>query len=703
MARWNARTLPVLVAAALVLSGTVRPAQADENLPTLQEVLGPLPGPPTVLVDESGHKVGEIWGRKHLHVTRLAEIPRHLRQALIDTEDPSFYGNPGFDPRGIARAIFKNLMAGKTREGGSTLTQQLAKALLGDRSRTINRKVKEAWLTLQLEQQFTKDAILERYLNEVYWGHGAYGVGAAAEVYFDRPVGQITLGQAALLVAMLKGPAAYDPYDDRKLKAAIARQAYVLDRLVAQNHLRKVEADRAAHRTEIAQLEAKVAARKTSRVRADARIRRYLGLADRSRKPGPWFKRRVADVLTARHGARLVQEGGLTVKVTMDPAVQEAAEAAAERAILRDGKRFRFRQTAIVVVEPGSGKVRALVGGVGATEYDRTMAKLQPGSSFKSFVYLTAFAQGRTPEDPVVDKAIRFPAGPGRWYEPKNDNGKFSGNTTLRVALEHSINAVAVGLLAETGISPVVETARKFGIVSPLSPDLTLALGSSAVSPLEMATAYAGFANDGLWTQPVIYTEVRAPDGRVLERPAPRQTKVFDSAPVRTLVNVLEGVITRGTAAGNGIGRPAAGKTGTSNDFRDAWFVGFTPQLCTAVWVGNDDRQSMRSGAFGGRVAAKIWHDVMIPAHKGKPITSFQPPPAPPVPLGPATPSAPASPSTGSPAWWPFGKPATYESTGSPLPSAPVHPPGSAKPRPAAIQPRPTAPIQPQPTAPIQP
>lgn len=660
-------------------------ARADDNLPTLQQVLGPLPGPPTVLVDESGRTVGEIWGRKHLHVTRLAEIPRHLRQALIDTEDPSFYGNPGFDPRGIARALFKNLLAGRAREGGSTLTQQLAKALLGDRSRTLDRKVKEAWLTLQLEQQFTKDAILERYLNEVYWGHGAYGVGAAAEVYFDRPVGRLTLGQAALLVAMLKGPAAYDPLDDRTLQAALARTNYVLGRMVEQGHLSRAEAENAAHRKEIERMEARVASGKLSRAQANARIRSRLGLVGPRRRSGLWFRRRVAEVLMARHGAKLVQEGGLIVKVTMDPVIQEAAEKAAERGLGRDGKRYGFSQAAIVAVEPGSGKVRALVGGVGNTEYDRTMARLQPGSSFKPFVYLTAFARGRTPEDPVVDRPVRFPAGPGRWYSPRNDDGKFRGETTLRTALEHSINAVAVALLAETGIAPVIETARKFGIVSPLSPDLTLALGSSAVSPLELATAYAGFANDGIWTQPVIYTEVVAPDGRVLERPVARQTRAFDPVPVRTLVSVLEGVLTRGTAAGNGIGRPAAGKTGTTDDFRDAWFVGFTPQLCTAVWVGNDDRRPMRSGAFGGRIAARIWHDVMIPAHRGKAIVAFQPAPSPtpsavpPAGEGPASgipgtrseetePGGQPVPSGGRPDGWLPGRPATHDATGGARP-----------------------------------
>ncbi len=641
-----------LVLAILFVGLAGQASRADDNLPTLQEVLGPLPGPPGVLIDEAGKRVGEIWGRKHVHVTRLRDIPKPLRQALIDTEDPSFYGNPGFDPRGIARALFKNLMAGKAKEGGSTLTQQLAKTLLGDRSRTINRKVKEAWLTVQLERQFTKDAILERYLNEVYWGHGAYGVAAAAEVYFDRPLAQLSLGQSALLVALLKGPSAYDPFDDKRVRSAAERQAYVLDRMVAQQHLSQAEADKASHRLELSQLDIRLSRKKTSPAWAAARVRRYLGVATRTR-PGLWFKRRVAEILSARHGARAVQEGGLTVRVTMDPIIQQAAEEAAARGIARDGKRYGFSQVAIVVVEPGTGKVKALVGGVGNTEYDRTMARLQPGSSFKPFVYLTAFAGGRTPEDPVVDKPVRYPAGAGRFYEPKNDDNKFRGPTTLRVALEHSINAVAVELLSEVGIGPVVDTARRAGLVSPLAADLTLALGSSAVTPLEMATAYASFANDGVWTQPVIYSEVAGPSGQILEHPVPRQTKAFEPEPVRTLVSVLQGVVERGTAAGNGIGRPSAGKTGTTDRFRDAWFVGFTPQLVTAVWVGNDDRKPMRQGAFGGRIAAKIWKDVMIPAHKGKAIARFPAPPQ-------ASPSLPASLSSpASDSWWPFGRDAT--------------------------------------------
>jgi penicillin-binding protein 1A len=634
------------------------PAAADEKLPTLQEVLGPLPGPPSVLIDEGGKRVGEIWGAKHVHVAPLRDVPPSLRQALIDTEDPSFYGNAGFDPRGIARALFKNLLAGKAKEGGSTLSQQLAKTLLGDRSRTLNRKVKEAWLTVQLEQQFTKLAILERYLNEVYWGHGAYGVAAASEVYFDKPVGQLSLTQAALLVAMLKGPSAYDPFDDESLRATVDRAGYVLDRMVENGHLRKPDADRAALRGDLALIDQKVASRRYSPARAATRIRRLLGMAPKEGKPGRWFKKRVSDVLIARHGAKAVQEGGLTVRVTMDSAIQKAAEEAAARGIAQNGRRYGFSQVAIVAVEPGSGKVRALVGGVGKTEYDRTMARLQPGSSFKPFVYLTAFAQGRSPEDHVQDKAVRFPAGPGRWYEPKNFDHKHRGDTTLRVALEQSINSVAVALLADVGIGPVVDTARRFGLVSPINPDLTLALGSSGMTPLEMATAYAGFANDGVWTQPVIYADVTGANGQALERPVPRQTRVFEPEPVRMLVSVMQGVIDRGTAHGNGIGRPAAGKTATTDRLQDAWFIGFTPQLCVAVWVGNDDRKPMRQGASGGRVAAHIWKDVMIAAHAGKPIVAFTPPLPPLPPAASASPVLSQAPSTSSPD---FGRPAEYD------------------------------------------
>ncbi|MBU6428444.1 MAG: transglycosylase domain-containing protein [Cyanobacteria bacterium REEB65] len=641
------------------------PATA-QDMPRLSDLLKPLPAPHplTMLFDEAGQRVGEIHPDHNQQTVLLREIPDLLQDALIDTEDPRFRQEGAFDLRGIGRALFHDFEAHKAKEGASTLTQQLARTLLNDREKTLSRKVKEAWVALQLEQQYSKDAILTLYFNEIYWGHGAYGVGAAADRYFERSPAELTLGQMAVLAALVRGPGFYDPYSDKGVVRLVQRQEYVLDRMVAAGHITQQQADLASHREAAIHVLERLAARKMSPDWAAQRLRSYLGIVE-PQSWARWFDNRARQEVERQltrydpqghllvDGAQAVLDDSLKISVTMDPAIQQVAEAAAERGLVRDGRRWGFSQVAIVCIEPATGKVRALVGGLGNTSFDRTLARLQTGSAFKPFVYLAAFERGRTPDDIVDDVQARYPAGPGRWYIPHNDDHRFHGPVSLRVALEQSINSVAVALTAQIGLQPIIELARSFGIVSPLNHDLTLPLGTSAITPLELCSAYAGLANDGVWIPPSIFTQVAAPNGAILERPVPLARRAADSAAVRTLVSVLQTVLgPGGTAAGEGIGRPAAGKTGTTSDFRDAWFVGFTPQLCTAVWVGNDDRKPMRNGAFGGILAARIWHDVMVGALKGKPVVPFAAPPTP------------------APNWWPlFGTPSA--SAGPLLPASP--------------------------------
>lgn len=610
----SALTGVVATMAMLVLA---RPGLAAD---TLADLLRPFPGPPSILRDRAGRVFGEIRGERHQHAVALADVPESLRQALIDTEDPGFYGNVGFDPKGLARAMFKNLLAGEAREGGSTLTQQLAKTLIQDRRKTLDRKLREAMVTVQLTRGMTKDQILERYLNEVWWGRGAYGVAAAAEVYFGKPASRLDPGQGAVLVAMLKGPSQYDPFSDDGLDRLIDRQRFVLGRMVDAGHLKADRLDREARTRQVARWRA-------GEIDGHG-LRRHLGIKRSPRDDHGWFRRRLQSVLEARLGPARVQEGGLVVQTTLDARLQELAVAAAEEAVRTDGARMGFGQVAMAAVEPGTGHVLALVGGVGATDYDRTMANLQPGSCMKPFVYLAAFASGRTPEDVVVDAAARYPAGNGRWYQPRNDDGRIYGALTLRAALEQSVNTVAVRTYAEVGRQPVEAILKAAGMRGPHPRDLTLALGSGATNPIELAAAYAAFANKGQWVQPQLH--VRVVGGGLDERPAPRRAEVAPPHAVSRLVSVLSGVLERGTAKGQGIGRPAAGKTGTTSAFRDAWFVGFTPQVSLAVWVGNDDRAPMKDGAFGGRVAARIWRKVMKDWHSGLPVRNFleaSPPP----------------------------------------------------------------------------
>lgn len=607
----------MLPAVALALAlGQPWPAVAADQL---EDLLRPYPGPPAVLRDRHGVVFGELRGDRHQHAVALADVPDSLRQALIATEDPGFYGNVGFDPRGLARALFRNLLAGKAREGGSTLTQQLAKTLIQDRRKTLDRKWREAVVTLQLTQRLTKDQILERYLNEVWWGRGTHGVAAAAEVYFGKAITRLDAGQGALLVAMLKGPSQYDPFTDEGLRRLVERQKYVLARMVEAGYLPEGKVEREARQKVVEAWRAGKA--------SVARVRAAMGFRSSPRDEYAWFRRRLQGLLEARHGEDRVQQGALSVQTTLDTRLQELAVAAAEEAVRTEGKKMGFRQVAIAAIEPGTGYVRALVGGVGATDYDRTMARLQLGSCMKPFIYLAAFAAGKSPEDVVVDAAARYPAGEGRWYQPRNDDGRIYGAVTLRAALEQSLNTVAVRLYAEIGREPVSAILQAAGMRGPHPRDLTLALGSGITHPVEIAAAYAAFANQGQWVQPVLHTQVRG--GGVDERPVPRKVKVAEPWHVSHLVSVLSGVLERGTAKGRGIGRPAAGKTGTTSAFRDAWFVGFTPQLCLAVWVGNDDRRPMREGAFGGRVAAGIWRKVMSAWHQGLPVKAFPmvPPP----------------------------------------------------------------------------
>ncbi len=645
-----ARLAPLLLAASLA----VAPAARADDMPQLQEVLKPLPAPhpPTTVFDEADQKVGELLPAHDQRTVLLPGIPVLMRKALIDTEDPRFYQEGAFDIRGIGRAILADILAGRAKEGASTLTQQLARTLLNDRAKTLSRKVKEAWIAMQLEQRYSKDAILTLYFNDIYWGHGAYGIGAASDRYFDRSPSALDLGQMAVLAALVRGPGYYDPFNDHGVFRLAERQEYVLDRMVDAGDITRFEADAASHRNSVLRILQGVATHRFSRGFAAGRLRELLGIV----RPDPsyrWFFNRVADEaalqLTRRDASgRIVQDGrqvldgaGLSITVTMDPAMQQAAEEAAERGLARDGRRYGFSQVAIVAIDPSTGQVRALVGGLGATQYDRTVARLQTGSAFKPFVYLTAFEHGFAPDDIVDDEPARYPAGPGRWYVPHNDDYRFHGKVTLRTALIQSFNTVAVALEAKVGIDPIIRTARALGISSPLNRDLTLTLGSSGITPLEMCSAYAALANDGVWIQPSIFTRITGPGGQLLDAPVPQQRRAADVQPVRELVSVMQGVLgPGGTAGSDGIWRPAAGKTGTSNDFRDAWFVGFTPQLCAAVWVGNDDRHPMKDGAFGGTLAGRIWHDFMVAALKGKPVVPFAPPTTPtPAPLWPWLPA----------------------------------------------------------------
>ncbi len=573
----------------------------------------------TEIYDTRGKLITVVRGKQRRIHMPLHAIPEVTREAVIAIEDSRFYDHGGIDIRSLGRALWTDIKAGAKVQGGSTITQQLVKNKYLNSDKTLQRKLDEAVLAMELERKYSKDQILEMYLNEVYWGHGAYGIEAAAQTYFGHSARTLNLQESALLAALLKAPEAYSPYRNRE--KALARQRVVLSRMAELGYVSKAEADRAK--------------------------RARLNLPG---QPGRWnkaayFTSYLVNQLKNRYGEDAVLHGDLKVQTTIDLATQELAEKLVSDLVQRYGKRFRFDQASLVAINPQTGGIVAMVGGEDfrKSEYNRAvLAQRQPGSTFKPFVYLTAFAQGLSPELKMSDAPVTYSVF-GKPYTPRNYRGEKDGTITLRRALELSNNVITVKLLNQVGPAAVIETARRAGITSPLQPTLSLGLGSYEVTPLELASAYGVFAANGVRNEPVAYWNLRDGHGRMLEQWRPNPQRVIDEAPVRVLNDVLRGVVTRGTGTAANPSRPAAGKTGTTTDSRDAWFVGYTPQLVVAVWVGNDDNSKMASSAAGGVVAAPTWKKFVQTALKKVPVTNF----APPMQAKPATASAPV-PSTPS-------------------------------------------------------
>jgi len=537
--------------------------------------------------------------RENRQYVSLDEIPDLTRRAVLAIEDDRFYLHPGVDLRATMRAVWRNLRAAEMREGGSTITQQLARSLYLSRRRSVTRKIAEMLLALELERRLTKDEILERYLNQVYFGQGAYGIEMAARVYFGKPVGALTLSESALLAGLIRAPSTHNPY--RQIGLASQMQRIVLRRMIQLGFVSEEAAQRAA----------------------DMPLRlappRNAGFV---RMRAGYFSSTVLQYLIERYGEDLVYTGGLQVYTTLDLRMQEAAERAL-RIGLEGAKRARLNVTqgAVVALNPHTGYIRALVGGYDfeRSPYNRAwQAQRQAGSAFKPFIYTAAVANGWRPTRRILDAPIRYRDGSRKIWEPKNYDKKFRGFVTMRQALEQSINIPAIHTLDDIGPQRVISYARRMGIHSPLTPNLSLALGSSEVTPLEMASAYGTLATKGIHAQPIMVTKVVDRHGRVLEENRPKRDLALDESVAAQMIDLMKGVVERGTGRRASIGRPAAGKTGTSDDHRNAWFIGFTPYLSTAVWVGNDDNAPMRR-VVGGTIPAGIWAGFMRVAARANP------------------------------------------------------------------------------------
>jgi penicillin-binding protein 1A len=555
---------------------------------TALETFQPLVG--TKVYDDNDELITELHVERRIFVP-LAHIPQSLRDAVIATEDKRFYYHWGIDPIGIARAFAQNYRRGRIVEGGSTITQQLTKLLFLTPDKSLERKMKEAVLALELERRYSKDRILEMYLNQVYFGHGAYGVEAAARTYFGKSVSELSVKESALLAGLPRAPTTYSPFDHADV--AKRRREVVLRRLVDFGALKDSDAKRLA--------------------RSD------LGLIppERRRTTGQYFLDYVQQGLEAKYGADMVFKGGLNVYTTLNPTMQLAAEQA-----LRDGlkalegrtikgKPAEHPEGAIVTVEPQTGYVRAMVGGYDffRSEFNRaTQARRQPGSAFKPFIYIAALESGFTPATRVDDAPISYPLANGQVWKPENYDRKFRGSTTLQQAIEESVNVVTVKVQERIGLNHTIQVARRFGISSPLDVNLSLALGTSDLTLMELTSAYSALANQGQWVPPTTVRYVTDAQGKLLEESMPEPREAVSPETAYVITHMLRGVVERGTGqAAKVLNRPIAAKTGTTNDYSNAWFIGYTPRLATGVWVGYDRPRSLGKDETGSRVAVPIW------------------------------------------------------------------------------------------------
>ncbi|MBX7198086.1 MAG: penicillin-binding protein 1A [Rhodospirillaceae bacterium] len=541
--------------------------------------------PHVQVLDANGAQIanfGDIYG----DTLDLKKVPPFLPAAVVAVEDRRFYEHHGLDFRGLARAAFVDLKARRLVQGGSTITQQVAKNLFLTPDRTLTRKIREALLALKLERTFTKDQILALYMNRVYFGGGVYGFEAASEKFFGHPAKDVNVFQAAVLAGLLKAPSHYNP--QREPEQAKTRAAVVLATMVETGALTDAQA-KTALKNAAPVLKAVVPQTNIARYFADwvvSQVDSYVGAVDRD----------------------------LVIRTTLDLKLQAATEKAIASHLDKSGEKLNVSEAAAVVMSP-DGAVRAMVGGrdYADSQFNRaTQALRQPGSAFKPFVFLTAVENGLKPDDMVTDAPIKI----GRW-KPRNYTNKYEGPVSVETALAKSLNTATVRIAQDVGAPAIVATAHRMGISSPLKPELSLALGTGEVTLLELTGAYAPFANGGAAVLPYTILDVSERGGQLLyQREGQGLGQVMTPEAVQTMNKMMVQVIARGTGTAAGFGFPAAGKTGTSSDYRDAWFMGFTTDYVTGVWVGNDSGAEMKA-VTGGGLPAQIWHDVMASAHVG--------------------------------------------------------------------------------------
>lgn len=559
--------------------------------------------------DSQGKLITTLHSDQNRLPIDINKVPKNLQNAFIAAEDNRFYDHIGVDPIGILRAVVTNLTNRGIAQGGSTITQQLAKNAFLSQDQTLKRKIQEAILALELERKYSKKEILEMYMNQIYFGRGAYGIQTAAHTYFGKDVGDLTLAECAMIAGLPKSP----NYYSSSVNEATARKNVVVGQMEKYGYITPSQAEEA---------------KKSS-----------LDIKQKSTSNTPdetaYFIDYVTQEIAQKYGDDALYKDGLKIYTTLDTDKQHAAVQAMRHLpeTHTDDQGLTQPQGAIISIDPKTGHILAMVGGRGQDSFNRaSMAVRQPGSAFKPFVYMTAMEHDMTPDTIMEDKKVEY----GGW-SPHNADNTYQGRMPLWKALALSVNTVAVQLADKVGPSNVIANAKKLGITtlvedgSPNDDNLaSAALGglTKGVTPLEMAAAYGAFANKGVYIKPTAIVKILDRNGNVLEDNSSdvQKTQVMSEKTAYEMTSMLEGVIARGTGTAASIGRPAAGKTGTTDDNHDAWFIGYTPDIVTAVWVGDDTGSQSLGEIYGGTVPAQIWHDYMASAVSGTSADDFDVP-----------------------------------------------------------------------------
>ena len=607
--------LVILVLALFFLMGSVSAmalvAISIKNMPVLTDE-GLMSSTSTQIYDQDGKPVAKLGIENRVPVS-YNEIPDTVKNAFIAIEDVRFYQHYGIDPRGIARAVWFDIRGRSLDQGASTITQQLVKISFLHPEKKFERKIQEAILAIQMERRYSKEEILEMYLNKIYLGEGAYGIQAAAQTYFNKEVGDLDLNEAATLAGLPQAPSLYSPYHN--YEAAINRRNMVLSNMYRYGFINETEL------TQTRQQEIKL-----------------LGSGPVGRQyPFPYYVDYITEQLIKEFGEDLVFKGGLKVYTTLDQQIQTAVETALANpenypASTKDAQGTIQPQGAMVILDTSNGHIKAMVGGREHTHmraFNRAYMPpgRQPGSAFKPvFSYAPAIElRGMGPASIIDDAPVRY----GNW-EAKNYDHSYRGLITMRTALTHSVNVVAAKVMMDSvGQEESFQFARRFGInLDPAKHGPAASLGGlyTGVTPLQLAAAYVPFANQGLFYEPVAILKVESPDGRELLVNNPKPTPILKPTTAYLITDMLKSVVTSGTGTAAAIGRPAAGKTGTTDKRADIWFAGYTPDYVGVAWIGHDNPTAMPVDAFGGAYTARVWRQVMAKAHEGKPVRDFRQP-----------------------------------------------------------------------------